>query len=67
MPEIHYPGGMDYSRPAQKGVDDSSGFIRDSEANAKDPTEEPVVPEKTSFFRGLFGRKKNKQQPTGKS
>ncbi len=55
---IRYPGALDYSRPAGKGIDDSSGFIKDSEENVGDFE----VPEKKSFFGRLFGKKKEQDR-----
>ena len=49
---------MDYSRPTGKGIDDSSGFIKDSEENVGDFE----VPEKKSFFGRLFGKKKGQDR-----
>lgn len=34
LSDIRYPGTMDYSRPTQLGVDDSSDFIKDIEENS---------------------------------
>ena len=47
---------MDYSRPAQKGLDDVGGFLADSRENP-----EPVPPpaEKPGFLARLLRRKKD--------
>ncbi len=58
LSDIRYPGAMDYSRPTGKGIDDSSGFIKDSEENVGDFE----VPEKKSFFGRLFGKKKEQNR-----
>lgn len=58
LSDIRYPGAMDYSRPTGKGIDDSSGFIKDSEENVGDFE----VPEKKSFFGRLFGKKKGQDR-----
>lgn len=58
LPDILYPGEMDYSRPTGKGVDDSSGFLQDSRE-----TTEGTSPEKSgkrSLFDRLFGKKNGK-------
>lgn len=60
LPELRYPGEMDYSRPAQKGVDDSSGFIHDIEA-----TEESAsggAEKKSGIWEKLLGKIKDKKK-----
>ena len=56
LPPIQYPAAMDYSRPAQKGLDDVGGFLADSRENP-----EPVPPpaEKPGFLARLLRRKKD--------
>ena len=56
LPPIQYPAAMDYSRPAQKGLDDVGGFLADSRENP-----EPVTPpaEKPGFLARLLRRKKD--------
>ena len=55
LPDIVYPGAMDYSRPAQKGVDDVGGFLADSRENID---EEELPAPKAGLLNRLFGRKK---------
>lgn len=57
LPDIQYPAAMDYSRPAQKGVDDVGGFLEDSKENA-DEEAEPANAPKAGLLHRLFGRKK---------
>ena len=56
LPPIQYPAAMDYSRPAQKGLDDVGSFLADSRENP-----EPVTPpaEKPGFLARLLRRKKD--------
>lgn len=59
LSDIRYPGAMDYSRPTDLGVDDSSGFIKDSEenmANDEKITVEPTPDTKKSQKRTFIGR-----------
>ena len=73
LSDIRYPGAMDYSRPTSLGVDDSSGFIKDSEENtvndekiAVEPLPAANKPQKRTFigriFTGFskFGKNKDK-------
>ena len=57
LADIRYPGEMDYSRPAGKGVDDSRGFMEDSreENGGKQP-----AAGKRGLFDRLFGKNKGK-------
>lgn len=55
LPDIAYPAAMDYSRPAQKGVDDVGGFLADSRENID---EEELPAPKAGLLSKLFGRKK---------
>ena len=59
LSDIRYPGAMDYSRPTNLGVDDSSGFIKDSKenmANDENITVEPPQDTKKTQKRTLIGR-----------
>lgn len=73
LSDIRYPGAMDYTRPTNLGVDDSSGFIKDIEENMtndeKITTEPPPADKKVqkpTFFERIFtgfskfGKKKDK-------
>lgn len=59
LSDIRYPGAMDYSRPTNLGVDDSSGFIKDSKenmANDENITVESLPDTKKTQKRTLIGR-----------
>lgn len=71
LSDIRYPGTMDYSRPTQLGVDDSSDFIKDIEENSvpeaqpgaqpddgrtSGMAEAPEALEASGRRRGLVGR-----------
>ena len=59
LADIRYPGEMDYSRPAAKGVDDSRGFIEDSREE-ENGAGHPAGTGKRSLFDRLFGKNKGK-------
>ena len=56
LPPIQYPAAMDYSRPAQKGLDDVGGFLADSRENPEPVT---LPAEKPGFLARLLRRKKD--------
>ena len=59
LSDIRYPGAMDYSRPTNLGVDDSSGFIKDSKenmANDENITVESLPDTKKTQKRTFIGR-----------
>ncbi len=47
---------MDYSRPAQKGLDDVGGFLADSQEN---PEPQPLPEKKSGLFTRFLRRKKD--------
>ena len=59
LPEIQYPAAMDYSRPAQKGLDDVGGFLADSQEN---PEPQPLPETKSSIFTRFLRRKKDNKE-----
>lgn len=69
LPDIRYPGDIDYSHPTLRGVDDSSGFIKDTEENSDMPEPAEEQDEKApegGFFARLFRRKKHKNTKKSK-
>lgn len=57
LPSMAYPAAMDYSRPAQKGLDNVESFLEDSKENEVYQAPEPE--EKPSLLQRLFRRRKD--------
>ena len=57
LPSMAYPAAMDYSRPAQKGLDNVESFLEDSKENEVYQALEPE--EKPSLLQRLFRRRKD--------
>ena len=67
LSDIRYPGAMDYSRPIQHGVDDSSGFMKDEEEHEPEELRASVgAPESPRrfgrLFAALFRRKEHENE-----
>lgn len=59
LPSMQYPAAMDYSRPAQKGVDDVGSFLEDSRTNEdREPESAQKPAPRTGLLQRLLRRKK---------